>query len=525
MYNKTGCKPPFFHKGDIIMTYSQIFKEIYRENKRFIRAYVTACLIFSILAFGSWNPAFAGSSFTTAETVEALGGSFGKMAAPFIQGYLEGLDTPSALVLLSGISVGLDVVPESTLTAIGEKIGTDRLAELSDYSFGILDFHAVKVICLIWFLLARLSKCNRISYTTGLILENFEVKIGAVVSGLVTASQFLDKLPIGSAVQAAAAAETVTATAATAAAATASANAVVFAAPAAASPWLNVVLCFVSLISSLVVYVLIRCLFFYVNIVLLPVCGTVPFFAFLGGVLKVGGMIGLLYVAVVNPAVFCVIFALVLILAIWLFKTAYRNIRYFKNIYVKPFFRKIRGYDSEIPLVAPKMPKKVRNFVKESSPEIVIPVYPVKKRKGKQAVLRHDRWWFVSAGNERYICKPSLMKSACSRIDLNPGPEEKIFIKKSLRFFELFSLRGTEDTGRAFGRIHKEIHLVFSKEYYYRFDRIKEITGYADYAEYKKQLKKNSRLSRAERRQAKLEAREERRMARMAGQEKSCAKV
>lgn len=67
MYNKTGSKLQFFHKGDIIMTYSQIFKEIYRENKRFIRAYMTVCLIFSILAFGSWNPAFAGSSFTTAE--------------------------------------------------------------------------------------------------------------------------------------------------------------------------------------------------------------------------------------------------------------------------------------------------------------------------------------------------------------------------------------------------------------------------------------------------------------------------
>lgn len=479
------------------MTYSQIFKEIYYENKKFIRAYVTICLVFSILAFGDGNLAFASNGFTTVEIVSTLGGSFGKVVAPVAQGYLGSIDAPSAMLIFSIISLALDFIPESDLATLGNAIGVDGLEGLSNYSFGILDFNVVKIICLIWFLFAKLSKSNRVTYTTGLILENYESKIGGFINGLVVASQFLANIPLGITVQAASTTSQPT---------------------DVVKHSFNALICFILLMSVLVIYLFIRCLFFFINIILLPVCTIVRFSALGIEAIKTMSIIGLVYTAIFHPIIFCVIFALMLIVAIWLFKTAYITIRYFKNIYVKPFFKSFRGYDSDIPLVTPKIPKKVRRYVTESDIDIIIPVYILKKMSGQKSMRWHDRWWFVSAKDKQYICKPCFMKDTCYRIDLNNSIDKKMFIKKSLRFFEIFNLKGTEeDIGRVFRKVHKKIHFVFSKEYYYRFTEIKELTLYTDYTEYRKQIKQNIKLSRAEKRaekrQAKLEAKEERRLA------------
>lgn len=94
-----------------------------------------------------------------------------------------------------------------------------------------------------------------------------------------------------------------------------------------------------------------------------------------------------------------------------------------------------------------------------------------------------------------------------------------MFIKKSLRFFEIFNLKGGEENvGRSFRKVHKKIHVVFSKEYYYCFEKIKAITTFIDYTEYAKQIKQGIKLSKKEqreqKRQERLEAKEEKRIAR-----------
>ena len=101
-------------------------------------------------------------------------------------------------------------------------------------------------------------------------------------------------------------------------------------------------------------------------------------------------------------------------MAILLFKKAYITIRYFRNIYVRPFLRKFLGYDSEIPLVMPKAPKKVKLFVGEFKVDILIPVYILRKISGIKHIHRHDRWWFVSTEDKKFICKPCFLKKRCS---------------------------------------------------------------------------------------------------------------
>lgn len=479
------------------MTYSQIFKELYYKNKKSIYIYVTVCLVFSIFAFGNGNLVFASDSFTTPEIVNALGGSFGeKLFVPFVQILPGGIDVSSALLILSIISFGLDFIPESSLSTFGNVIGIEGLGKLSDYSFGLLDFNWFRIICLVWFLIAKLSKSNRVTYTTGLILENYESKIGAFVNALVVASQLLANMQLGTTVQAASATSQPT-------------DMVKY-----SFNGFNALICFVLLISILVIYLFIRSLFYFINIVLLPVCTLVPFSSLVIEAIKIISIIVLILTSIFHPVIFSVIFALTLIIAIMLFRTAYITIRYFKSIYVKPFFKRFRGYNSGIPLVAPKIPQKVRCYVNESDVNIIIPVYILKKVSGQKSMYWHDRWWFVSTKDKQYICKPSFIKNTCYCVDLNNSVNEKMFIKNSLRFFEVFNLKGTEeDIGRAFRKVNKKIHFVFSKEYYHRFNELKELTMFTDYTEYRKQIKQNIKLTREEKRQAKLEAKEERRIA------------
>ncbi|MBQ8040495.1 MAG: DUF4126 domain-containing protein [Lachnospiraceae bacterium] len=478
------------------MTYSQIFEEIYYKNKKFILTCITICLVFSILAFGNGNQSLASSTFNTTEIVTTLGGSGGQMLAPLTlaQGCLNGIDASSAMLFLCVVSLSLDFIPKDALVSFGDTMGIEGLGALSDYSFGLIEYHVFKVLCLLWFIITKLAKSNHVSREVAVILEDWEGKIGVFVNILVISSQFLANVPLGATVQAASSVSQPE-------------NIVRYG--------FNALICFVLLIVTLAIYFFTRYLFYFIDIVLLPICSFIPFSSFGIEVVKTLGTAILLYIAIFHPIVFYVLLALILIVAIALFRVIYTTIRYFKNIYVKPFFKRFAGYDNTISLVTPKIPKKMKQVINEADANIILPVYIIKKLPEQKAMRSHDRWWFVSAKDKQFLCKPCFMKNGCHIIELNNSMDKKMFIKKSLRFFEMFNLKGSEENiGYTFRKVPKKLHFVFSKEYYYRFDEIKELTQYTDYTELKNQRKQDLKLSREEKRQAKREAREEQRIAR-----------
>lgn len=478
------------------MTYREIFKNIYYENKKFIRVYIALCLIFSIFFFGSSRIAFAGQNYNATEIISIVGGNGGVAIVPLLQACFSGIDISTSMMLMSAISVAFQFLPESSVSTVKNLIGLN----LSSFSFGIFDFNIFRVFFLVWFIIAKLSRSNKVSYTVGLIFENLENKAGILINFIAAAVSFLANASSGTTVHAASG--------------TLSSQP-----PVVARYGFNALTCFILLISVLIIYLFIRCFFFFLDIILLPVSILVPFFAFGIEITKIWGIIGLIYLALFHPYVFAGIVLMILIIAIILFKKAYVTIRYFKNIYVKPFFRKLRGYDSDISLIAPKVPKKVKDFAEELNPDIMIPVYLIKRINGYKHVHRHDRWWFISARDKQFICNPLFLKNTCRCIELNKNPDQKIFIKKSLRFFEIFIINGNEENiGRIFRKVHKKIHFVFSKEYYYRFNEVKEMTKFTDYNEYAEQIRQDINLSRKEqreqKRQERLEAKEEKRIAR-----------
>ena len=148
--------------------------------------------------------------------------------------------------------------------------------------------------------------------------------------------------------------------------------------------------------------------------------------------------------------------------------------------------------------------------------DIVIPVYLINRILGHKYTHRHDCWWYVHTQTAQVLLKPRLFKKGCYCISLTDTSGQKMFIKKSLRFFEVFNLLGTEENiGKPLHKVRKKIHFVFSKEYMHRFEYIKQLTGYVDYTEYRAMIRANMKLSKAESKEqqklARLEAKEAKR--------------
>lgn len=481
------------------MTYSHIFTELYRKKKKHIFIYITLCLLFSIFAFGNGNAVFAGE-LTGTQILNALGGSGGQLLAPLTlaQGCLSGIDASSTMMILCVASVALDYIPEDSLMTFGDALGVDGLESLSTYSFGIMDLNAFRIFFIAWFVVDKLAKSNGVSQEVAKILGDFESLLTVIVNVLVVGSQFLANVPLGT----------------KAYAASFDLSSLDLESLKVVTDGINILYCFIMLILVAVIYFFTRYFFYFIDIVLLPICSLVPLSSFGVETLKSVSVTCLFCLVIFNPLVFCGIVALILIISILFFRKAYITIRYFKNIYVKPFFKKIIGYKREMPLIKAGYPKRIHLYVNEADLQMVIPVYMIKKIPNIKYVHSHDRWWFVSTKERQFLCKPCFMKKSCYCIDLHNGVRQKMFIKKSFRFFEVFNVHNQDlDLGKSYYKMPKNIHFVFSKEYLYRFDKIKEIIGYTDYTEYRKQEKQMFRLNRLERRLERKEAAEDRRLA------------
>lgn len=463
------------------MTYLEILKEIYYENKKSILAYLTVCLVFSIFMFGAVNFVHADNSYSTEQIMGAFGGNAAVGLITTLQFSVGSMDTSTALFLCSLLSLFFDIIPESTLSAIGTTAGLSWIEEFSNCSFGLLDINFFRVIFAVWFIASKLSKSNRLTHSVAVILEDVENKIALFVNVIVAFSQFTANIPPKTSALAAS----------------------LPLSQAAKIPnySFNALTCFLLSVTLLILYVFIRYLFFFIDILMIPFCAQIPFIGMGFETLKTAGSIVLMYMAMCHPYVFFASVMFIWIVAVVLLKKAYITIRYFKNIYVRPFFKRFRGYDAAIPLVSSNVPRKVLKYIDADDTEMIIPVYLTKKLDGFRYTQRHERWWFISSKSKNYLCKPCFMKNTCYCFELYNNMEEQLFIKNSFRFFEVFSLNERDAADfRLFHKNYKAIHFVFSKEYFYRFEKIKELTRYIDYGEYKKQLKQAEKLAKKEKR-------------------------
>lgn len=439
------------------MTYRQIFKDIYSRHKLFIRFYVAFALFASVFLFYANGETLISNAGTmSTRSLFILGGNFTVFLLIFTTNANISVTPPVALSI-------------SAILSIWGEYGTlpDRL---QDFSFGLLDYWPVRIFVFVWAIISVLPRCTQLTHIGGLVIEDLDQGCGAAATILVTVSQMLPNLG------------TVGISHAATTSVTSSSTAVVQYGIAL----LNTLFCFALLIFMLVSFLLIRTFLFFVDILLMPVCTLIPLTSSCCEIIKVVSVVVMTLLAIFAPGIYIAWYCILLFCSAFFFKRAYISVRYFKCIYVRPLMKKIVGYDPAIPLVCPRAPKVLRQKAADLRLPLLLPVYAVQNSVLSPCIKRHERWWLAVLPDGCRLYKYNFFKKQILEIPLIQNETETIYLKESIRFFEIFRPMEEINIGKLFRKMKKKWHFVLSKEYKRRFNDILHLTGFADYNQFVK---------------------------------------
>ena len=440
------------------MTYGQFLAQVYHENKRYIRFCIALCMVLSMIFFGRLTAVNA-IDIDGATVVAGAGGSFGEALAPVVStGFLNGIDISWVMIIMCASALG---------AASGVGDGVPVISKLSGFSFGIFENKYVSIALLVWFgvpiLLKSFSKTNAI----GTSIESAQKKVNGILMVIILLSQLIMTTDPSMKVHAAGAVSRTF------------------------KLGISALACFVILIVAMIIYLLVHYTFSLLDIIMVPVCTVVPFVSFL----FVFGKLALIWIfilfAIYIPWFFFIIAGVVVIVSAFLFRTAYMAVRYFENIYVKTIFKRVfGGYDANIPILTEKkVPEKVRAFLAGKNVQMVIPVYVLRTIPNIKGMRKWDRFWMVSEQGATYLVKPVFGKKDLLQVPLYSTPAQKMFINPFLMYYEIFNIYGSEEAiVKTFKKVPKMCHIVFSKQYFHRYQEIGNLTGFVDYRQYKDYL-------------------------------------
>ncbi len=432
-----------------------MLKMIYKENRIFIFIYIGLVFFVSVWMFGNGSniatKVFADTSLTEIDSSAIeMGGSFANMI--------------TSILLSSGVAINPSLVlGTSTIASIISDF-TTLPQPLDTYSFGLLEYWPVRIFMIIWAICSILPRCFGVTHVGGLVIENVENKCAAIITLFINGSQVFAETG-----------NNIVAHAATS-------NSVLI--KNSMIGFLYGVVWIISMILLLISYFFVRIFLFYIDILLLPICTIVPTVSFVTELIKAVVTVTTVSIALFSPVVYCILFGLLLIVAIAGFKKAYISVRYFKNIYVKPFFANLKGYNKEITLIDSKAPKQLMKQLEGKAVQLLIPIYPVKNVLECSCIKKHDQWWLVKINSECYIYNIPLFSQHINCVKLLNMDENRIYIKKSLQFFEIVTFTEKNEILKPFLSAKKKLHFVLSKEYCYKFEDIKHISAFYDYALY-----------------------------------------
>jgi len=417
---------------------------MYYEKKRFLQIYLCFAFFVSFFLFYSGNgSSVVGARSLTGAEMPILGGSF----ITFLFLVANNLNISISPAVALSISALLSIIGEyGTLPE-----------QLQNFSFGLVDMWWCRIFVFVWMLLSVIPRCTQVTHIGGLLIEDLDHKMGQIATFIVVTTQVLANYNGGNTVQAA------TAT---------------MLSSGPAHSFRNVILCFMLLVAFLLCFVIVHTFIFFLDIIQIPLHTMVPFTSFINEVMKIGVVIFMFVLAVFAPKAFFVCYGILFLLAFLFFRKAYISVRYFKQIYAKPFFRKLRGYDKNIELVCPSAPRRIKQELKNKDISLLIPVYSVQKICLHSSIKKHDQCWLAVHSDQCHLYKVSLSGKQLQHVTLN----DKIFLKDSLRFFEVFSLEKEDDIGtKSIRKGKKKWHFVYSNEYTYRLDDILKLTGFIEY--------------------------------------------
>lgn len=461
----------------------QILYNEYKKHKRFVWGYLGLCVFLAVFCgayFCDWLSlrAYAASTTLTETesittlTKEILGNTISSVAGGYSSVVAISCEPFTALLFL-GVIENINRLCGSPISMVSTPAGNP----------------IVLLVIAIFFVVSKLMKSNESTQVFGIVtlgeLEKYLGLVFILVLGVLNITGI----------------------------STEAVNAVAYAASpdtaaTAAPEWISVLSVMWSVfftIMSVAVFFIMKTVMSGLEVIQMSL-SFVPGSAFFFEVFKSLFAVFLVTINIICPPLGIAFNIIVFIIGCILFKVCYRATRYFELIYVKPLFKRIKGFNPHISLIAKKFPKKLRKYCEANQMEykVAIPVYPI-KYIGEEKVKKYDRWWLVSDQKNNAYLKKRLGKNKVRRMDWSSSYQQPVYIRKTLWFYEIFTyVPNSDNLAKKFPK--KEFSFVFSLEYFYRIQDILELTGYEDYSLIQEEKKLTKRQQKEEKRMLRREA-------------------
>ncbi|MGN0345902.1 MAG: hypothetical protein ACI4DU_01320 [Lachnospiraceae bacterium] len=292
----------------------------------------------------------------------------------------------------------------------------------------------------------------------------------------------------------------------------------------AAAGILSALLEFIKMIGMLVCYVSVRVMVFFLDIIISLASKLNPVVSGIFKLAKIGITTGYMTLARDNSTVFYVCAIPVVVASFFFFKLAYTTIRYFKHIYIRPFFLGIFARKKKQPLLHKRAPGFLkRQMEQDATPEIkmIVPAFSIKHIQGNHILKNKEMWWLVVSEREIYLTRKRFFWKEPQKFVLRengifareilggyPDSPPDIFIRGAGLFrgsycelFTLYHFRGKAFSG------NKIMRLVFSKEYMNQYEEIRQMMNLRDYDAVMREIKVEEKEERKKKRDSWFSAR------------------
>ena len=442
------------------MTLKEILSEIYTENRKLIRVYVILALLLSFFMFYVAESKAALISYDDTVSLDTAAVGVGGPLAMAIQSASDTVGLSIDPAIMMSFVAGASILNDYDIWLEGVPVPT----------FGVFSFWWARILVFSWALFA-------LSPTIfGAELEEINTKYVGPICLLVL--EVATILQSGVGVGSYAADEGVVAY-------------------TAVSSFFLAVFEFIKIIILYLAYFCIRFMIFGLDILINLLSQLNPGVSSVFKFVKIGVAAGYIWLANAHPYVFLVLGLILVVIAFFVFKWAYKMVRYFKYIYIRPFFLGIFKRKVKQPLIFKKAPKKLVEHFNDKELKLLIPAFAIKNSTENRQLKKHDRWWLAITEDGSYIVKKKFLSKKILSIPLKENGEfnksliykkynekagDELYIRKASifrgSFCEIFSSCNIEKNAT---KGNKYIRIVFSKEYMNQFEDIKEMFGFADY--------------------------------------------
>lgn len=466
----------------------EIFKCEYRKNKKLILFYISLCVLvsvfvspfltaddlFNVRAAGVTDVIEAGEMLTEGETLLSLSDIFTKSAMKKLAGSYSSV-------------VGVSCEPFTALLFLGVVENVNKwVGSPMDISSTPAGNPIVLIVVLLFFVASKLMKSNEATKVLGICtlgeLEKYLGLVFILILGVINVVGITDVF-VTNTVSAASLSPTP------------NSNFLVGILTSVFSVFMAIV--------SLVVYFVVKTVMFGIDA--LQACFSfIPGSGFVFEFVQSAFVVVLLSINVFFPWLGVILNIIVFIICLIMFRICYTIEEYVRKIHIKPFFASIKGYDSEFPIVSRKLPKRIKKIYEEAGSDIrlSIPAYFIKSKETEAFKIKFfTKVWLVSDGNEfKVYAKKNSFSKKYNVLTIKNKEEKPVFIKKDFRFIEIYSAMNSKK------RKSKDIRIVFSNEYFGRFDNIVEILELENY----NAIRSAEKLTKKEQRREKRELKKER---------------